>query len=270
MTASSGENPAAPRLETLRVEVDGDTAVATLCRPERLNAVADRTLRDLVELADWLRERADLRFLVLDHEGPVFAAGAHLHELREVLAAGGGASTWLRANQHVAQEMMRKLSSVEQISFAALRGSAYGAGVAIAMCCDFRVLADDAVLNLPETKLGMFLTYGSTPLLVRAVGPAAARRMIYFAEDVSADEALAAGAVDWVAPAARVRAAVEERIGVLRSRDAGALRIAKRTIDAGLPPSLGDLRQTEPELAAAAISEGRVLRALEQFATRKG
>lgn len=282
--AAGTVRPAPPALETLRIELIGpgggdgkagagavpsDTAVATLCRPERLNAVAEQTLLDLVALADWLREREDLRFLILDHEGPVFAAGAHLGELKGMLDEPATARHRLRANQRIAHEMMRKLAGMEQISFAALRGSAYGAGVAIAMAADFRVLAEDAVLNLPETKLGMFLTYGVTPLVVRAVGPAAAKKMIYFAEDWSAEESLAAGAVDWVEPADRVRARIEERIDVLRAYPFGALRLAKQTVDASAPAAFGDMIHTEPELVAGALTEGDVAEQLEAFLHRK-
>lgn len=257
-----------PELETVRLEVTGDTVVATLCRPERLNAVAGQLLQDLVSITEWLRDRDDVHFLVLDHEGRVFSAGAHLGEIRAILADEVNGRARLRANQRLAQDMMAKLSGIDQISFAALRGSAYGAGMAIAMTCDFRVMADDAVVNLPETNLSMFLTYGSTPRLVKAVGLSRAKEMILFAEDWTADQCLAAGAVERVVAADRVRPTIETMIETLRARDWGALRVAKQVANAAAAVQFGDMIMTEPELVAGTLTGGDVAARLDDFLNR--
>lgn len=255
----------APDLETLRIEVSGDVATATLCRPERLNAVAPQMLTDLVILADWLRERDEIHFLILDHEGPVFSAGAHLGEVRAILADQARVRVRLRANQRAAQEALAKLAAIEQISFAALRGSAYGAGVAIAMACDFRVMADDAVLNLPETRLGMFLTYAATPTLVSVVGLARAKEMILFAEDWSAQACLTAGAVQHVVRIDQVRSKIADLLGSLRERSWPALRVAKQVVNAAAPSGFGQPGVTEVELAAEALASGEVAERLDTF-----
>lgn len=257
-----------PQLETILTEVDGDTLVATLHRPGRLNAVSSQLLVDLVSLAAWLRDHDEVHFLVLDHHGDVFSAGADLQDVKSLVGADNAPAV-LRANQRLAQDMMAKMSGIDQISFAALRGSAYGAGVAIAMTCDFRVMADDAVLNLPETRLGMFLTYGSTPRLVHAVGLAAAKQMILFAEDWSAEQCLTAGAVQEVTPQAEVRVTIDRMIGVLRERDWDAIRVAKQVANAAQPMQTGDMVMPEPELVARALSSGVVEGHLDAFLSRK-
>lgn len=256
------------KLETLRVEIDGDLVVATLSRPERLNAVASQLLQDLVSLAEWLRDRDDIHFLVLDHDGPVFSAGAHLGELRETLSDPATVHAKLRANQRLAQDMMAKLSGVEQISFAAMRGSAYGAGMAIAMTCDFRVMADDAVVNLPESNLSMFLTYGSTPRLVKAVGLGQAKQMIFFAEDWTASQCLEAGAIEKVTGKDDVRPSIDAMIGTLRQRDWNALRVAKQVANAAAAVQFGDMVMAEPELVAGALSGGDITTRLDAFLGR--
>ncbi|HNR83304.1 enoyl-CoA hydratase/isomerase family protein [Ottowia sp.] len=257
-----------PTLHTLRLDIDGDAVRATLCRPERLNAVGAQLLDELVVLADWLGEREDLHYLVLDHEGPVFSAGANLEEARELLADAGRARARLRANQRAAQQALSKLAALEQISFAALRGSAYGAGVAIAMACDFRVMAEDAVLNLPETRLGMFLSYGATPPLVAALGLARAKEMILFAEDWDAARCLAAGAVQQVAARGQVGARIDAMIATLRQRHWPAVRLAKQVANAAAPARWGEVTLTEPELAAEALAGGDVAARVEAFLRR--
>jgi len=258
-----------PCLHTLRLDIDGDAVTATLCHPERLNAVSGQLLQELVTLADWLRQRDDLHYLVLDHDGPVFSAGAHLEEAGAIFADTERVRARLRANQRIAQEALAKLAGVEQISFAALRGSAYGAGVAIAMACDFRVMAEDAVLNLPETRLGMFLSFGATPPLVAALGLARAKEMILFAEDWDAPRCLAAGAVQQVAPRDQVRARIDAMIATLRQRSWPAVRLGKQVANAAAPARWGEVTVAEPELAAEALAGGDVATRVAQFLRRR-
>lgn len=258
-----------PTLQTLRLHIDGDAVIATLCRPERLNAVSGELLDELVMLAHWLRERDDLHFLVLDHDGPVFSAGAHLEEASAALTDPSRARARLRANQRAAQDALSKLAALDQISFAALRGSAYGAGVAIAMACDFRVMAEDAVLNLPETRLGMFLTYAATPPLVATLGLARAKEMILFAEDWDAARCLATGAVQQVAPPDQVRARIDAMLATLRERSWPALRLSKQVANAAAPTRFGDVTVAEAELAAEALMEGDAAARVGGFLRRR-
>lgn len=259
-----------PEFESIRIEVDADTVVATLCRPDRLNAVGAQLLDELAALARWLHQRDDVHFLILDHDGPVFSAGAHLREAHQTLSDPAHARARLRANQRAAQDMVAKLSSIDQISFAAVRGSAYGAGLGIAMTCDFRVMAESAVFSLPETKLGMFLTYGLTPSLVNTIGLARAKEMILFAEDWPASRCLEVGAADRVVPADQVRPTIERMIDTLRQRSWPALRTSKQVANAAAAARFGDVTMCEPELAAEALAAGDVRDRVGDFLKRRG
>ncbi len=254
-----------PELENITLTLNDDTLVATLCRPEELNTVTTDMLLDLVALADFLRSRTDIHFLVLTHDGKYFSAGANLAFVREMLSNPDG----LRMHQNVAHEMMRRLSEIEQVSFAAIGGSAYGAGVAIAMTCDFRIMADTAVMNLPETKRGMFLTYGSTPKLVHTVGLARAKEMIMFAEDYTAEQCKAAGIVLDVVPAGQVLETINAKIATLRKRSWSSIRIAKRIANAAVPPEFGNMIMSEPELVESAMGGGEISSRLDAFLTRE-
>jgi enoyl-CoA hydratase/carnithine racemase len=259
-----------PGLETLRLEVDGDTLVASINRPRRANAVNRQLLQDLVTLADWLRGREDLGYVILTHEGHVFSAGADLQELHADLSDEQNRRRRIRSMQHLAQEMMRKLEGIEQVTFAAMRGSAYGAGLAIAMTADFRVMAEDTVANLPESRLGMFLTYGATPRLVATVGLSRAKEMIMFAEDVPAKDCLEWGLAQRVAAADQVLPTVRDMIERLRTSDQNAVRIAKQMANASAATAFGDMVLVEPQLVGATLGDGTILRHLDEFLTRKG
>lgn len=165
-----------PEFETLQVDVQRDTVAVRLHRPHRANAVNRQMLQDLIGLCDWLEAQSDqVHFVVLTNDGKIFAAGQDLAELHAELSDEDRRRGHARSLQQLAQEMMRRMESLPQITFMALRGSAYGAGLAIALTGDFRIMAADAVGSLPETRLGLFLTYGSMPRLVHLIGAAGPR-----------------------------------------------------------------------------------------------
>jgi enoyl-CoA hydratase/carnithine racemase len=254
-----------PDFETISLSLDRDTLTATLCRAQELNTVTTQMLQELVDLADLLRDTPSIHFLIIAHDGKYFSAGADLALVHKMIEN----TEYMRIHQHVAHEMMSKLSSIEQISFAAIEGSAYGAGVAIAMNCDFRIMADHAVLNLPETKRGMFLTYGSTPRLVHTIGLARAKEMIMFAEDYTAEQCLQCGAVEHVVPAAKVLPTIHARIEMLRNKSWRALRITKQIANAAVPSEFGNMIMLEPELVESTLMDGDISSRLEAFLGKK-
>jgi enoyl-CoA hydratase/carnithine racemase len=257
-----------PGLETLRLEVDDDTVTATINRPRRANAVNRQLLSDLVSMADWLRDRSDIGYVVLSHEGHVFSAGADLQELHSELSDEEHRRAKMRSLQRLAQEMMVKLEGLEQITFAAMRGSAYGAGLAIAMTADFRIMAEGTVANLPESRLGMFLTYGATPRLVGTIGLSRAKEMIMFAEDVSAEDCYEWGIAQRVVPGDEVLPTVRDMIARLRNNDRTAIRIAKQMANASAAAVFGDMVLAEPQLVGSTLGDGSVLPQLTDFLQR--
>ncbi|GAA1326743.1 enoyl-CoA hydratase/isomerase family protein [Leucobacter albus] len=259
-----------PDYETLALEIEGDLLTATLARPTRANAISQQTLRDLIALADWLSGNAAIRFVIITSTGPIFAAGQDLREARGELADRASAGASVRALQRLAQEAMHKLEGLEQISFAVLQGSAYGAGVAIALTADFRIMAADAVLNLPETNIGMFLTYGAIPRLVGVMGASAAKEFVMFARDMTASDALRHGLVNTVAPREDVLETAYAQVSELRQKDFRSLRITKRIAQAAAAVNVGDILVSEPELSEGALSDGTTLKLVDRFlASRK-
>jgi len=238
-----------PDFKTLNLEQAGDVLHVRMAQPEKLNSVSTLVLKDLVSLADCLMEATEIHYVIFGHEGKYFSAGADLSLIREMVDNPDA----MRLHQNLAHEMMKKLTNLEQITFAAIEGSAYGAGVAITMTCDFRVMNEEAVLSLPETKRGMFLTYGSTPRLVQTVGLAKAKEMIMFAEDIKAQQCKEAGVVQDVVAKGEVLTTIMGKVEKLRTKDWRSIRIAKRVANAAVPPEFGNMVLTEPELVVGTI-----------------
>lgn len=254
-----------PEFGTLVVELDGDTLTVTINRLNRGNAVNRQLLRELIGLGDWLATASEIHFVVLTNAGRVFSAGQDLVELREEMADSQQSRSNSRSLQILAQEMMRKLESLEQITFIGMRGSAYGAGLAIALTGDFRIMSETSVGNLPEVRLGMFLTYGSLPRLVQLVGLGQAKKFVMFAEDASAQQLLDLGVVEYVVSDDHVLPFIYERIAHLRAMDYRALRITKRVANAAAAPQFGDILHAEPDLVEGSLADDTLVQRLDKY-----
>jgi enoyl-CoA hydratase/carnithine racemase len=108
----------------------------------------------------------------------------------------------------------------------------------LALCCDFRVCADDAKLGQPEILLGIIPGAGGTQRLPRLVGPARAKDLIFSGRFVEAAEALAIGLVDEVTPPGEVYDAARRRVERYVGGPTYALRAAKEAVDRGLEVDL--------------------------------
>ena len=173
--------------------VEGAVAVLTLNRPP-VNALSAALAADLEAAVARAADPA-VRAVVVTGS-PHFAAGADIGELKA--AASGSDDTPLAWRLSAA---LLALEALPKPTIAAVRGFALGGGLELALACDFRYLAEDARVGLPEIKLGIFPGAGGTQRLPRLVGLGKAREMIYTGRHLKAAEALAIGLADKVVPA---------------------------------------------------------------------
>jgi enoyl-CoA hydratase len=206
----------------------------TLDRPDARNAL---NFALLAELADAL-ERFDgdgvTRAVVLTGAGDrAFAAGADITELAdqtpERLRAEGQFEAWDR------------IAAVGVPMIAAVRGFALGGGCELAMSCDLIVAGDDARFGQPEIRIGVMPGAGGTQRLTRAVGASLAMEMVLTGRLIDASEALAAGLVSRVVPAADTVTAALEIADAIAGLPPLAVRAAKRAVRAAseLPLAAG-------------------------------
>jgi enoyl-CoA hydratase len=172
------------------IERHDDRILLRLTRPEKRNAISVRILDGLEACCDAL-DRGEARALVVTGEGErAFCAGTDLAE-SAALGAEAGASKVVRARY-----LFARLHRSPWTSVAALNGLAYGGGFELALACTFRVAAPHVWLALPEIKLGVLPAYGGTQLLPAAVGKPRALDLMLTGRALSAEEALAWGAID--------------------------------------------------------------------------
>jgi len=223
--------------ETIRYERGGYVGTLTLARPEKHNAQNPLMWRELAGLGAVLSDDQDLRCLVVTGEGPSFSAGIDLVE--GLAGAIGELSHRATAPDDETLEfglgLARTFAWIPALpcpSVAAVRGHAYGAGLQLALACDFRVFGHDAQVGLLETRYGLLPDMGATVRLPRIVGEARARELMLLGDVIDAAEALRIGLANRVVDPADVESAAGELAARLAAQPPLALRGARRAIDA--------------------------------------
>lgn len=220
------------------VSLDEGVAWIRLNRPERLNAVSDPLVADLLRALDSVGEA---KAVVLAGRGRAFCAG---HDLKEPVPQGDS-----RPRLERLQEVTRRLRALPQPVIAAVHGYAIGAGAEFALGCDLILAAQDAVFAFPETGLGLSVTGAASRLLPLIVGPLKAKELVLLGERVDARTALGLGLVNAVV--ADVHEAAAGWARRIAGRSPGALALAKRALDNGI-----DLAAAlELEISHALITE---------------
>lgn len=227
------------RVESRVAGHDG-VALVTLDRPEARNALSFPLLAELAATLEALDGDAGVRVVVLTGAGEAaFAAGADITELAEQtparLASDGHFQAWDR------------IAAVGLPVIAAVRGYALGGGCELAMSCDLIVAGDDARFGQPEIRIGVMPGAGGTQRLTRAIGQARAMELILTGRMMGADEALAAGLVAKVVPAAETVPAALDLASTIAGMPPLAVRAAKAAVRAAaeLPLSEGLRRERQ-------------------------
>lgn len=191
---------------TVLLELEGEVALVTLAAPARGNSLDRAMLSRLEELLRGLPAQA--RVLLLRGAGQrAFSTGYHLPTLLAELAEGESVVDF---EGHPLERALRALEAVAVPTIALVGGHAWGAGCELALTCDLRLASDDAQLCMPPAKLGVLYSLTGLQRLVSLVGPAVAEEMIYTAEPVPAERALAVGLVNRIYPAADLQQAGRE------------------------------------------------------------
>jgi enoyl-CoA hydratase/carnithine racemase len=136
------------------------------------------------------------------------------------------------------------VATIPRPVIAAIRGIAFGGGLELAMACDLRVAADSALLGQPEILLGVIPGGGGTQRLPRLIGPARAKEMIWSGRQVSAEEALAIGLIDRIAPDSALEATALDWAASLAAGPPVAMGLAKRAMAYGSSRERGLLAAT--------------------------
>src|SRR5713226_4652216 len=154
--------------KNLRVESANSITTITLHRPEAENSLNAELIEELRAEFDRLRMDQATRAIIITSAGRAFSAGADLKMLTRL--AENNAPDQTRDEIGKWRATFETLETLPQVTIAAVNGLALGAGVVLALACDFRLASSRAIFGFPEIKLGIVLALGGMNRLTRLVG----------------------------------------------------------------------------------------------------
>jgi 2-(1,2-epoxy-1,2-dihydrophenyl)acetyl-CoA isomerase len=231
---------------THRVEREGAVATVTLDRPDAMNALTRASRRALARDLRALSGDAAVRCVVLTGAGRAFCSG---QDLREENALEDVDITIRETYVPIIEALVQMPKPV----IAAINGAAVGAGLSVALACDVRYLAEDAVLMMAFSNIALVPDSGGSWFLPRIVGYARAFELAATGRRVGSEEALALGLVQRVLPRDDVLPAAHELAAALAARPTLALGWTKRLLRAAEESPLADVMELEAQLQVAAV-----------------
>ena len=211
-------------MSAVDVTFDGARADLVLHRPEVLNAMNWDVFDGLAVAADDIAAHEDVRVVVVSGEGRSFSSGIDTTTFGE--AAGAPHEMIPRA-----QAGFRKIAALEMPTIAKVRGHALGAGLQLALACDLRVVARGTALGILEMKYSLVPDLGGTQRLPKLVGPARAKKMIWLAEKLDAEEAAEIGLIDELVDESVLDKTVDDLASRIAAASPLAARESKRLVD---------------------------------------
>jgi enoyl-CoA hydratase len=215
----------------ITIEEHDGIAIVNYDRGERRNALSLQAMQRLTETAEQLRDRADLSVIILEGSRQAFSAGVDLKdparweigqkslaERRQIASWGG--------------RMCKAWEELPQLTIAAIEGFNVGGGIALTLACDWRVMAEDAFLFVPEVQIGIPLGWHTVPRLVNIVGASRAKQIMLLGDKMDSKTALDWQLADWLAPAKQTReTAIQLARQVIKSPN-HAIRMSKQSVNA--------------------------------------
>jgi len=232
----------------LLAEVNEGVGLITLNRPDARNAMSgDMTAALARTLADFELDAA-VKCVVLTGAGKGFCAGG---DVKGMASRGDGtvgdntidgAIHRQRVNQRATAG---KLFKMPKPTIASLPGAAAGAGLSLALACDMRIMASNAILTTAFARVGFSGDYGGSYFLTQLVGSAKARELYYLSERVTAEEALRLGLANWVVEPGELQAKTMEIASRLANGPTVAFRYMKENLNRAMAGEVDDCLDLE-------------------------
>jgi enoyl-CoA hydratase len=212
-----------PTFETLLYDVEDGIATLTLNRPDKLNALTVAMFAELrAHVADLAKDAA-VSCVVLRGAGDCFSAG---HDLADIAAGEAVPSRGWHS------ETLRMLELLPKPVIAAVHGHCYTGALEVALACDFIIAADTARFGDTHAKWSLTPIWGMSQRLPRRVGAATAKRLMFTADMIRADEAVRIGLAEYAVPLDGFWAEIEAVAGRIAANSAFSHAANKRLLEA--------------------------------------
>jgi enoyl-CoA hydratase/carnithine racemase len=242
-------------MSLVAVEDRGAVRHIVLQRAEKRNALNGELIQALGGSIEEAAADDAVRVVVLRGDGPMFSSGMDLNDLRALSENPEN----LRAYRRPILQWWNLLEEMPKPAICQIHGAALGGAFELALACDFRTMAEDAVAGIMEVRVGLLPDVGGCSRLPAVVGLANAKELIMTGKVIDGREAFRIGFATRIAPADELDAATERLAGELAACAPRAVGLAKRIMDASAKPALA--ATLEQEVAAQ-----EMLAASEDFA----
>jgi enoyl-CoA hydratase/carnithine racemase len=242
-------------MAVVEVEDRGAVRHVALARPDKRNAINEDIVRELAEAFEAAWQDDEVRVVVLRGEGAMFSSGMDL-------AALGDLSERPETLRPFRTGILRVWNTLEEMpkpTICQIHGGCIGGALELALACDMRVMAEDAVTGLVETRIGLLPDVGGCSRLPAVVGLGNAKELVMCGKVIDGREAHRIGLANRIAPAEELDATVDALCQELLACAPLAVGLAKRVLDAAAKPALAGTLEQE-------VTSQQVLASSEDFA----
>jgi 2-(1,2-epoxy-1,2-dihydrophenyl)acetyl-CoA isomerase len=231
----------------LLARIDDGVGYLVMNRPEARNAMSSEMTAALADTLADFELNPDVKCIVLTGAGKGFCAGGDV----KGMAAGSGNSADSSIDAAIHRQRINqratsgRLFKMPKPTLAALPGAAAGAGLGLALACDMRIMARNAILTTAFARVGFSGDYGGSYFLTQLLGAGKARQLYYLSERVSADQALALGLANWVCESDELEAKTAEIAKLLVAGPTVAFRYMKENLNRALTGDVDDCLDLE-------------------------
>jgi enoyl-CoA hydratase/carnithine racemase len=239
----------------LLTEDRGGVRHLVLNRPDKRNALSGELIRALGAAIEAAAADDEVRVVVVRGEGAMFSSGMDLNDLRALSEDPAR----LRSFRRPILAWWNLVEEMPKPTICQIHGAALGGAFELALACDFRTMAEDAVAGIMEVRVGLLPDVGGCSRLPAVVGLGNAKELIMTGKVIDGREAHRIGFANRIAPAGALAEATDALAAELLACAPRAVGLAKRVIDAAAKPAL--TLTLEQEVAAQ-----ETLAASEDFA----
>jgi enoyl-CoA hydratase len=250
-------------LDFVKVELEDGVAVLTVDRQEKLNALDGRVVEEIGQALLELEVEAPLAIIVTGAGERAFIAGADIRAMSvmDPLEA--------KRFSEIGHAAMALLDRSPIPTIAAVNGYALGGGCEVALACDIRIAAENAMFGFPEVGLGILPGLGGTQRLPRLIGPALAKELIFTGRRVGAEEAREIGLANRVVGRGEALNTAKELAAEISANGPLAVRHAKAAANRALDVDLVSGLEYETDQFALLFSTEDALEGMNAFGEKR-
>ncbi|MFH2091219.1 MAG: enoyl-CoA hydratase/isomerase family protein [Pseudomonadota bacterium] len=250
--------------ECILYETIDNIGLIKLNRPKVLNAMNRQLWIDMQNALETAKQDNNVKVLIITGMGRAFSTGADLKDSKDRPPED------YRLYLESLQEASRKIIRFEKPTIAAINGYALGSGYELALACDIRIAAKDALIGSPEARVTSSVTGGAFRLVQDLVGPGKARELLFTAENITGEEAERIGLVNKAVPLDLLMEEAMVMAQKIAANSSFSLKIIKKGfLMAQGECSLEALMEYEIEGCLACVSTRERKLSLDNFEQRK-